>query len=167
MIWLINTTILNIAQLKWSLLTQSQVHMLTLIRKIMKEVPDLKLAFMWHYQNTKIFLQSAISKVDLKMLLWLKNLKILCWGHTFLVILTLFRMGFFGAAHGWGGGKKAPTSLKSVTHMLQWWNLAQLYLTQRRSKKYMNHVTHPLEFCWHQHFFTANQQILLYQEVQI
>ena len=22
-------------------------------------------------------------------------------------ILTLFRMGFFGAAHGWGGGKKA------------------------------------------------------------
>ena len=94
MIWLINKTILNIAQLKWSLLTQSQVHMLTLIRKIMKEVPDLKLAFMWHYQNTKIFLQSAISKVDLKMLLWLKKLKILCWGHTLLVILTLFRMGF-------------------------------------------------------------------------
>ena len=22
--------------------------------------------------------------------------------------LTLFRMGFFGAAHGWRGGKKAP-----------------------------------------------------------
>ena len=33
-----------------------------------------------------------------------------------------------------GGGKKAP-SLKSVTHILQWWNLAQLYITQRRSKK--------------------------------
>ena len=42
-----------------------------------------------------------------------------------------------------GGTKKAPF-LKSVTHILQWWNLAQLYLTQRRSKKYMNHVTHPL-----------------------
>ena len=25
----------------------------------------------------------------------------------------------------------------------------------------------PLEFCWHQHFFTGNQQILLYQEIQI
>ena len=25
----------------------------------------------------------------------------------------------------------------------------------------------PLEFCWHQHFFTRNQQILLYQEIQI
>ena len=23
--------------------------------------------------------------------------------------LTLFRMGFFGAAHGWEGAKKAPT----------------------------------------------------------
>ena len=57
--------------------------------------------------------------------------------------LTLFRMGFFGAAHGCGG-QKAPPSLKSVTHILQSWNLAQLYLTQRRSKKYINHVTHPL-----------------------
>ena len=25
----------------------------------------------------------------------------------------------------------------------------------------------PLEFCWHQQFFTGNQQILLYQEIQI
>ena len=35
-------------------------------------------------------------------------------------------------------------SLKSLTHILQWWNLAQLYLTQRRCTKYMNHVTYPL-----------------------
>ena len=44
--------------------------------------------------------------------------------------LTLFRMGLFGAAHGWWGPKK-PHSLKSITHtrILQWWNLAQLYLT--------------------------------------
>ena len=40
-------------------------------------------------------------------------------------ILTLFRMGFFGAAHGWRGrrGQKAtpptPPALKSVTHILQ------------------------------------------------
>ena len=61
---------------------------------------------------------------------------------TKLNALTLFRMGFFGAAHGWGS-KKVP-SLKSVIHILQWWNLAQLYLTQRRSKNYINHVTHPL-----------------------
>ena len=27
--------------------------------------------------------------------------------------LTLFRMGIFGAAHGWGGGKKTPTLPKN------------------------------------------------------
>ena len=27
------------------------------------------------------------------------------------------------------GGQKGPNSLKSVTHILQWWDLAQLYLT--------------------------------------
>ena len=47
--------------------------------------------------------------------------------------LTLFRMDFFGAAHGWG--QKQPPSRKSVTYILQWWNLTQL------SKKYLNHVT--------------------------
>ena len=35
------------------------------------------------------------------------------------------------------------SSLKSVTHTLLWWNLAQLYFNYRRSKKYMNHSTHP------------------------
>ena len=41
-------------------------------------------------------------------------------------------------------GPKSPPSLKSGTDILQWWNLAQLYLTQRRSEKHMNHLTHPL-----------------------
>ena len=29
---------------------------------------------------------------------------------------------------------------KAATHMLQWWDLAQLQLTQRRPWKYINHV---------------------------
>ena len=65
----------------------------------------------------------------------------------FVIVLTLFRMGIFGASYGWGG-QKGPPSLKSVTNILQWWNLEQLYLTSqlylRRIKKYMNHVTHLL-----------------------
>ena len=48
------------------------------------------------------------------------------------ISLTLFRMGFLRAAHGYGGRggvvKRTP-SLKSVTHILQLWNLEQLYLT--------------------------------------
>ena len=44
--------------------------------------------------------------------------------------LTLFRIGLFGAAYGWERSQKAPSpSLKSVTHILQWWKLVQLYLT--------------------------------------
>ena len=31
-----------------------------------------------------------------------------CKGSKILVILTLVRMGFFGAAHGWGRGQKGP-----------------------------------------------------------
>ena len=49
-------------------------------------------------------------------------------------------------AGGGGGPQKDHPSLRSVTHILQWWNLAQLYLNQRRSKIYMNHVAHPLSF---------------------
>ena len=60
-------------------------------------------------------------------------------------IFALFRMDLFGATHGWGRGKKEP-SLKSVTCILPWWNLAQLYLTKRWSKKHINHVTQSLSF---------------------
>ena len=55
-----------------------------------------------------------------------------------ICLLTIFRMGLFGAAHGWEAIKNAPLLFwKSVTHILQWWNFAHLYLDQRRSKKYM------------------------------
>ena len=59
------------------------------------------------------------------------------------VFLTLFRIGLFKAAYGWGRQKGFP-SVKAVTHILELWNLAQLHLTQRRLTKYVNHVIHPL-----------------------
>ena len=48
--------------------------------------------------------------------------------------LTLLRLGFSGLLAD-GSGQKIPVSLKSVTHILQWWKLAQSYLTQRRRSK--------------------------------
>ena len=42
---------------------------------------------------------------------------------------TLFRVGFFRTAHGCGA-KKVP-SLKSVTHILQWWNLAVVHYPKK------------------------------------
>ena len=44
----------------------------------------------------------------------LSNFKM--WGS---MALTLFRMGFFGAVHGWGGLFVPPPSLKSAAHILQ------------------------------------------------
>ena len=100
--------------------------------------------FKFHFVATLQYLDRYYNKYPVKQtaLLYLKlpssNLHFLMcfcyfWKDKPLPILTLFRMGIFGAVHGWGRAKKAP-SLKSVTHILQWWNLAQIYLAQRRSK---------------------------------
>ena len=40
-----------------------------------------------------------------------------------------------------GEPKRPPPYILDI---LQWWHLAQLHLTQRRSKKYIDHVTPPL-----------------------
>ena len=72
-------------------------------------------------------------------------------------------MSFLGTAHGRGGrGAKRspfpkichtyPTMMKHVTVIPYLWKI----------KKYMNHVTHPLSSA-----DIGNQQILLYQEIQI
>ena len=46
---------------------------------------------------------------------------------------------------GRGEGKKA-SSLKSVTQILQWWNLASYTWPKEDPKNYINLVTHPLSF---------------------
>ena len=67
--------------------------------------------------------------------------------------------------NGLFGGCSRP-SRKSVTHILQWWNFAVIPYPKKIQKICVSLDT-PLEFCWHQHFFTGNQQILLYKEIQI
>ena len=92
-----------------------------------KQVNVFNRCFFWNFVSCYQFLTL------LEIILWV----------TFLfrsMILTLFRMGIFGDDHRWGG---RPTSLKSVTHILKWWNLAVVpYL--KKIQKYMNHVTHPV-----------------------
>ena len=46
-----------------------------------------------------------------------------------LELLALLRIGSFGTAQGWRGVGGGPICLKSIGHILQWWNLAQLYLS--------------------------------------
>ena len=55
-------------------------------------------------------------------------------------------MGFLGAAHllmdgRWGQKAPPPQNLSHISYNHE---TLQLYLTQRRYKKYMNHETHPL-----------------------
>ena len=74
-------------------------------------------------------------------------------------------MGFFGTAHGWGA--KRSHSLKSVTHILQMMKLDTAIPYLKKIKKIYESRDTPLEFCWHHYFFKGNQQILLYQGIQI
>ena len=82
-------------------------------------------------------------------------------------------MGLFGAAHGWGwgggeGSKKSPP-LPKICHtypIMMKLDILIPYL-KKIQKKYIDHVTHPLSSADISIFFAGNQQILLYQEIQI
>ena len=78
-------------------------------------------------------------------------------------------MGIFGAAHGWwrgGGAKRTPIHKICQTYPTMM-KLGKVILYLKKIQK-MNQSrdTRP-EFCCHQHFFIGNQQILLYQDMQI
>ena len=71
--------------------------------------------------------------------------------------LTLFRMDFFGAAHGWGA---KTTPIQKICH---------IYPTMVKLDTIIQKISESrdtaFEFCWHQYFFARNQQILIYQEI--
>ena len=59
--------------------------------------------------------------------------------------LTLFRMGFFRAAHGWGGGAFLPPLLKICHTYLTMIKLGTVIPYLRKIQKCINHVTHPFK----------------------
>ena len=79
--------------------------------------------------------------------------------------LTLFRMGLFGAAHGWGV-KRLPLSKICHTYPKIMKLGTVIPYLKKTQKIYESHNT-SLEFCLHQHFSIKNQQFLLYQKIQI
>ena len=83
----------------------------------------------------------------------------------YFFLLTIFRMGLFGAAHA-SGCKNAhlhkichtyPTMMKLSTVIPYLTKIQNMYKSREP----------PINFCWHQYFFTKDQQLLLYQEIQI
>ena len=73
-------------------------------------------------------------------------------------------MGIFEAAHGWGGKAPLPKIYYTYPTMMKL-DTVTPYL-KKIQKIYESRDTPP-GFCLHQHFFIGNQQILLYQEIQI
>ena len=66
---------------------------------------------------------------------------------------------FFETAHGLGGG-----GISCHDEMMTLGTVVPY--AKKIQKIYKSHDT-PLAFSWHEHFLTENQQILLYQEMQI
>ena len=60
---------------------------------------------------------------------------------------TLFRMGFFGAAHGWGGGKKDPTLPKICHTYPKMMKPGTVMPYPNRIQKLYESRDTPLEFC--------------------
>ena len=74
-------------------------------------------------------------------------------------VLTLFRMGFFGAAYGWWANRSP--SLKYVTYPSMM-KLSTIIPYLRKIQQIYESRDTPLEFSWYQHLVTGNLQILLY-----
>ena len=65
----------------------NETHILTLVKKLIIKILNLKLLILIEYQNIKILLQKAALQIGLKTILWLKTLKILWRGNMLLMIL--------------------------------------------------------------------------------
>ena len=58
----------------------NQTHKLTLVKKLMMKILNLKLVRFLEYQNIKTFLQKAMFQIGLKKFLWLEKVKnIVAW----------------------------------------------------------------------------------------
>ena len=73
-------------------------------------------------------------------------------------------MGIFGAAHGSGQHMGAAQICHTYLTMIKFDTVTPCL--KKIQKIYESRDTPP-EFCWHQPFFIGNQQILIYQEIQI
>ena len=54
-----NATINIIEKLKWSLLKLKMIHILTILEKLMIQIPNLKMVILLEHQNTKTFLSKG------------------------------------------------------------------------------------------------------------
>ena len=68
---------------------------------------------------------------------------------------------------GWGRVSKKRSFSKICHTYPTLLKLDIVILYQKKIQKIHKARDTPLEFCWHHHFFTKNQQFLVYQEIQV
>ena len=79
--------------------------------------------------------------------------------------LILFKMSSLGVAHRcWGKRSPFPKICHTYPTIMK---LGTVIPYLMKIQKIYESRDAPVEFCCHKHFFTWNQQILLYQEIQI
>ena len=75
--------------------------------------------------------------------------------------------GLFRGCSRMGGNPKRPPLPKICRTYPTIMKLGTVIPYPKKIHKIYESRDTPLDFCWHQYFFTRNQQILLYQEIQI
>ena len=84
-----------------------------------------------------------------------------------IFLLTLFRIGLSGAAHGCWVGRGKRAFLPKICHTYPTMMKFSTVIPYINKIKKTSIMCHTLTFCWHHHFFTGNQQHLLYQKIQM
>ena len=121
----------------------------------------------------------ASKEIYERLLEWASYFKTGCCGEkyffesiqhfNFVSLLTLFRMGIFGAAHrsggvGWGGGGLFAQNLSHISYNDETWHS---YTLAKEDPKNIWITWHTPWVLLTSAYFTVNQQILLYQEIHI
>ena len=86
--------------------------------------------------------------------------------HTILLVNPI-QDGLFRGCSRIGGGQKAPLKSKIRHTYPTMMKLGTDIPCPKKIQKIYESRDTPLDFCWLQQFFTGNQQIWLYQEIQI
>ena len=76
-------------------------------------------------------------------------------------------MGFFGATHGLGEGAKRSTLPKTCYTYPAMMKFDTVIPYLKKIQKLYESREALLQFCGYQYFFTRNQQIFLYQKMQV
>ena len=115
-------------------------------------------SFTFRYKEQVCFIESKLFKIC----------KLVSWEICLTGFLTLFRMGIFGATHGWGrrGQKRLPFAKICHTYPTVMELGTVIPYLKKIQKIYESRDT-PTDFCWHQYFLIGNQLILFYQEIRI